>query len=291
MKYPMKNYLPKVLITGCDGQLGQALRAHHSACEFNIIACNRHDMDITEVTSISNAIVRHSPDFIVNTAAYTAVDQAEKEHEQALLINHLAAKYLAIACHQHQIPLIHLSTDYIFDGTKTFAYKEDDLANPINFYGKSKWLGEQAVREHLAQHIILRVSAVFSEYGNNFLKTILRLAHERETLNIVADQITCPTYAGNIAKVIYSLIKQTPTFGTYHYCDAPPVSWYEFADAIIEQAKLKQTLFLKKINAITTAEYSTLAKRPAYSVLDCSKIKRVCGIEQAEWSERLIRSL
>lgn len=289
----MKNYslkernlkhAPNVLITGSDGQLGNALRAHPAVGEFQITACGRSNMDITSAASINNAILQFSPDFIINTAAYTAVDKAEKEAELAMSINHIGAKYLAIACKKNQIPLIHLSTDYIFDGTKTSPYLEDDAATPVNLYGESKWLGEQAVREQCEQHIILRVSGVFSEYGSNFMKTILRLAAERKELNIVADQITCPTYAGNIASVIYSIIKkQTHKWGTYHYCDSPPVSWHQFADAIIHQAKPHHALIVEKINAITTAEYPTLAKRPAYSVLDCSKIKKEYGIQQTEW--------
>jgi len=279
----MKNYLRNILITGSDGQLGNALRAHAGASDFHITACNRDNMNITDMDSIHKAITQFAPDVIINTAAYTAVDKAEKEINQALSVNHLGTQYLAQACAKHKIPLIHVSTDYVFDGTKTSPYLEEDAVNPVNLYGESKYLGEQAVREYCEQYIILRVSGVFSEYGHNFAKTILRLASERTELNIVADQFTCPTYAGNIASVIYSLIKQPLISGIYHYCDNPPVSWHEFATAIIQQAKEQRTLLVEKINAITTAEYPTLAKRPVYSVLDCNKIKRDYGITQAEW--------
>jgi len=283
----MKNYLPNILITGSDGQLGNALRTHAGARDFHITACSRDNLDITDPASIDQAIKQYTPDFIVNTAAYTAVDTAEKEIDQAVSVNHLGAQHLAQACAAHKIPLIHISTDYVFDGDKVTPYLEEDAVNPVNLYGKSKYWGEQAVREYCEQHLILRVSGVFSEFGHNFLKTILRLASERKELNIVADQFTCPTYAGNIAAVIYSLIKQPLKSGIYHYCDNPPVSWHEFATAIIQQAKKQRTLLVEKINAITTAEYPTLAKRPVYSVLDCNKIKRDYDITQAEWAKQL----
>ena len=219
---------PKILITGSDGQVGSALRAHVAAKNFHLIACNRENMDITNPVSIQQAISQFSPDIIINTAAYTAVDKAETHIEEVMQVNHIGTEHLAIACKRNNIPLIHLSTDYVFDGSNTLPYRENDTANPINVYGKSKWLGEQSIREHCEQHIILRVSGVFSEYGNNFMKTILRLANERKELNIIADQITCPTYASHIANVIYSLIPNLHTWGTYHYCDAPAVSWHEF---------------------------------------------------------------
>jgi dTDP-4-dehydrorhamnose reductase len=277
----MKNYLPKLLITGSDGQVGNALRSHENSHHFQIIPCNRELMDITHPDVIEQAIAKFSPDIIVNTAAYTAVDKAENDVDKAMLINHSGARHLATACKKHHIPLIHLSTDYIFDGEKSSPYLEDDAVKPINIYGESKWLGEQAVREQCEKYIILRVSAVFSKYGNNFLKTMLRLGNERKELNVVADQITSPTYAGNIATVIYSLAGNLKNWGTYHYCDAPLASWHQFASAIIKNANLP----VEKINAITTAEYPTPAKRPAYSVLNCSKLKRDYGIHQADWTQ------
>lgn len=279
----MTAYLPKILITGSDGQVGTAICTHANNKDFQLIACNKNVMDITQPASIEQAIKQFSPDIIINTAAYTAVDKAEKDSESALLVNHLGAKYLAIACNKNKIPLLHFSTDYIFDGTKTLPYHEIDAANPLNVYGNSKWLGEEMVREHCEQHIILRVSGVFSEYKNNFVKTILRLAQEKKELNIVSDQITNPTYAGHIASVTYSLIKNLHTFGTYHYCDQPSVSWYEFATNIIENARLHQPLSIEKIHPILAAEYKTEAKRPAYSVLACNKIRQDYGILQTSW--------
>lgn len=279
----MKTYLPNILITGGHGQLGTVLSQHLIAKQFPVIIASRDILDITDCNAIQHAITTYSPDIIINSAAYTAVDKAENEIEQVLRINHLGAQHIARACAKNQIPLLHISTDYIFDGTKSLPYIEADAANPINVYGKSKWLGEEAVREECEQHIILRVSAVFSEYGHNFLKSILRLATERNELNIVADQFTCPTYAGHIADAITQIIPQLSSWGTYHYCDATPVSWHQFATAIINAAKSYQPLRVKSINSITTAEYPTLAKRPAYSVLACEKINNHFGVNQAEW--------
>jgi dTDP-4-dehydrorhamnose reductase len=281
----MKNYLPRVLITGGSGQLGHALQHHAAALEFHVTACSHAELDITDITSINKAITHYSPDIIINAAAYTAVDKAEQDREACMRINHRGAEYIAQACAKYKIPLIHLSTDYVFDGTKTSPYREDDTANPVNFYGTSKWLGEQSVRAYCDHHIILRVSGIFSEYGNNFMKTMLRLAREKNELRVVADQITCPTYAGHIAGVIFSIIKQPARQGTYHYCDASPASWHEFAQAIINVSRQHQELRVETVKAIPATDYPTPARRPAYSVLDCSKIENDFGIKQAEWMQ------
>jgi dTDP-4-dehydrorhamnose reductase len=286
--------MPKILITGAQGQVATALCQHELAQHFNIQACTRVQLDITSPASIHQMITQCSPDIIVNTAAYTAVDKAEQYTEQSLLANHIGARNLAMACQQLQIPLIHLSTDYIFDGTSSSPYTEENAANPINQYGESKWLGEQAIRSQCEQHVIVRVSGVFSEFGTNFFKTILKLAAEREELRIVADQITCPTYAGHIAGAIFSLLNRELKWGTYHYCDQYAVSWHEFASTIIQEAKLYKPLRVKTIHAISTAEYPTAAKRPAYSVLACNKIKNTYNIQQAEWKhavKQLIRPM
>ena len=289
------SFVKKLLITGGNGQLAQALCHHSLAKNFQIIPCSRLDMDITDTDSITNALVTFSPDIIINTAAFTAVDKAESDIKASVEINHLGTQHLAAACEKQRIPLIHISTDYVFDGAKQNPYQENDVPNPINFYGKTKWLGELAVRELCEQHIILRVSGVFSEYGNNFLKTILRLAQERKELRVVADQITCPTYAGDIAQAIFSIVKQNierPThWGTYHYCSAPPVSWYEFAKAIVTYAQNYKKLLVEEINAITTDQYPTAAKRPAYSVFDCTKIQLDFDIPQPSWNEGIQKSI
>lgn len=275
-------YLPNVLITGAQGQLGMALQHHPLAKQMNLHALNRQQLDITHFASIEHAINTIKPDVIINSAAYTAVDKAESEYELALQINAKGAQQLAQACEAHHIPFIHISTDYIFDGNKPLPYKEKDPAHPVNRYGESKWQGEQAVREACEKHLILRVSGVFSEYGQNFFKTMLRLAKERKELRIVADQITCPTYAGDIAETLYKLI-QEPKWGTYHYCNQEATSWFHFASHIIETARQYQPLQVENIIPIPASEYVTPAKRPAYSVLDCEKIKQDAGITQKPW--------
>jgi dTDP-4-dehydrorhamnose reductase len=273
----MNNSSLKILITGGNGQIAHALSLHPRAREFQITSCARQDLDITSVASINKAFEKFEPQVIINTAAYTAVDKAEQEIDLANLANHLGAENLACICEEHHIPLIHLSTDYIFDGTNNAGYSEDDPPNPINQYGKSKWLGEQAVNKQCEQHIILRVSGVFSEHGNNFFNTMLKLAKNKTAIRVVADQITCPTYAGDIADAIFTIIKKPGHWGTYHYCSTPEISWHQFAKAILDQ----------DITAITTAEYPTPAKRPAYSVLNCNKIESIFGIKQPSWQHAL----
>lgn len=276
-----------ILITGGNGQVAQALAHHPMADSFHVTACSHQELDITEPASIVRAINHYHPDVIINTAAYTAVDKAESEPDAAMQINHLGTHHLAAACKKHNIFLIHLSTDYVFDGTQLTPYSEEDAAHPINLYGQSKWQGEQAVREQLENHLILRVSGVFSEYGNNFLKTMLRLARENTIMRVVSDQLTCPTYAGDIAEAVYSSITIKPASGTYHFCSAEPVSWHDFAAAIINEAKTHEALRIEQIQAITTADYPTAAKRPAFSVLNCDKWKKATGMRQPDWQHAI----
>lgn len=278
----MTNYLPKLLITGAHGQLATTMMRHPLAQAFHLIPCSRAELDITDESALRRVLNHHKPSLVINTAAYTAVDKAQTESSQALLVNAIGAKNLAQYCGAAGIPLIHVSTDYIFDGRQTQPYREDDTPHPINVYGETKLVGEQAIREHCGEHVILRTSGVFSEFGHNFLKTMLRLATEKETLNVVDDQITCPTYTGDIAQALFTIAKQ-PVWGTYHYCSTPPVSWFHFAADIIAQARCLQPLKISRVNAITTAQYPSAAKRPAYSVLDCAKIKQDYGLAAPSW--------
>lgn len=271
----MTNFLPRLLITGAEGQLGQALINHPLASTSQIIPCSRSHLDITKKDSIAGAIAQFKPDVIINAAAYTYVDKAEVEGDKAYLVNYLGAQNLAKLCGQHAIPLIHLSTDYVFDGQHSLPYAEEDQAHPINIYGKSKWLGEQTILENCRQYIILRISGVFSEYGNNFFKTMVKLGKNNTKLRVVADQITCPTYAGDIAATIFTLAQKLSRWGIYHYCSFPAVSWHEFAEVILN----------RNIEAITTAQYPTAAKRPIYSVLNCDKINEDYGIKQPLWKK------
>lgn len=285
----MKTSSPKkILVTGGAGQLAYALQNHPQAKKFKVTCYNHQELDITDIANIHNAINVCEPDYIINTAAYTAVDKAEQDTLTCIRTNHLGAMNLAIISRKEKIPLLHLSTDYVFDGSKNQPYLEDDIPSPINYYGKTKLLGEEAIKEHCPRYVILRVSGVFSTRGNNFYRTIIRLAKERKILRVVCDQITCPTSADDIASTIYKIItndfKKT---GIYHYCNETPVSWYEFASHIVTYAKAYMALEVEDLQAITSAEYQTVAARPVYSVLGCKKIKKDYGIEQKSWEQAI----
>lgn len=279
----MNTCLPKILITGADGQLGMALRHHPMAASFQLFSCSRAGLDISDEHAVNSLLKELKPDAVINAAAYTAVDKAESDAKRCLQVNHLGAQTLATACEQLALPFIHLSTDYVFAGNQSVPYTETDAVSPINVYGESKVLGEEAIRQHCEKHIILRVSGIFSAYGHNFMKTMRHLAKDRETLRVVSDQITCPTYAGDIAGTLFTLLTRLSHWGTYHYCNAPATSWHQFASAIIEEAGRHETLRVKSIIPIPARDYPTPARRPAYSVLDCSQILRDYGIQQTHW--------
>ena len=219
-----------------------------------------------------------SPDIVINATAYTAVDKAEEEHQAADRINHLAVANIASICNQLDCWLIHVSTDYVFDGNSEVPYKEDNQTNPQGVYGDSKLKGEVAIEASGCKYLIIRTAWVYSEYGNNFLKTMLRLGADRDELSIVGDQIGCPTYAQDIAKSIVSILSfldlKSSSSGIYHYCGDEPCSWYDFARAIFLEAEVQGLKTPSYVKSITTADYPTPAIRPAYSVLDCSKIER-----------------
>ena len=279
---------PTLLITGGSGQVAWDLKQFAADKTIKLVACSRDELDITNPDSINQAFAQFKPDIIINTAAYTAVDKAEQETAPAFLVNRDGAANLARACSERVIPLVHLSTDYVFDGKKEKPYQENDKSVPLGVYGQSKWEGEEAVRENCPQHIILRVSGVFGRHGNNFVKTILRLAGERETLRVVADQTTCPTPAADIAETIIIIAKQLVhshdgLWGTYHYCSNEPTTWHHFAETIIEMAKPFHTLQVKDIQPISTAEYPTAAQRPPYCVLNTQKIHTQFGIQPRSW--------
>jgi len=288
----------KLLITGAGGQLGQTF-TQLAAENHEVIALDRNGLDITDEKAVAQKIADESPDFVISAAAYTAVDKAETEKELALAINQDGAKNLALACAQQNIPLIHLSTDYVFNGEKETAYIESDSSDPINYYGESKWRGEEAVRSALREHIILRVSWVFGFYNANFVKTMQRLAREREELKVVADQLGCPTSTENISKVLMQIVDQInqsgfDQYGTYHYCDLPESNWFEFASAIINETRKYETLAVKNILPITTEDFPTPAKRPRNSRMDCSRLKEVFDIDQYSWQvalEKLVKEL
>lgn len=278
----------KVLVTGGGGQIATAiLEVFPTAWE--VLALQRDVCDVTKGQVIQSFINSFSPDVIINTAAFTAVDAAEKNPEHAFDVNATAVAVLATACHTNHIPLVHFSTDYVFDGIKNAAYVETDQPNPLNVYGLSKLKGEIFIREICPSHIILRVSSVFSAYKNNFVKTILKLAEREEVLRVVSDQIHCPTSALSIAVVLKKILMQLSdkSLGTYHYCQTPAVSWYEFAEKIIEFGQKYKTLKIKRIEPITAIEFNAPAIRPSFSTLNCDKIMDCFGVCQSSWVEDL----
>lgn len=272
----------KVLLTGANGQLGTCFQERLPEA-WSVWATDTANLDITNQDSVLTAVRDFKPNIIVNAAAFTAVDQAETNLELANLVNNIGPKNLALAAKETHARLIHVSTDYVFDGESKVPYKELDETNPLSVYGRTKLDGEISTLEVLPQTIIVRTAWVFSEYGNNFLKTMLRLANERDALNIVSDQRGCPTYAGDIAKSIISLIQNEVEGGVYHYCGDKEVSWHGFAEEILTTAaRLNKIGKIPSLNAITTEQYPTPARRPAFSTLDMTKIKKI-GVVPSDW--------
>ena len=277
----------RILLFGPNGQVGSELRALSWERGLELIPVGRDDADLSKAGSAEEVIRREMPDVVVNAAAYTAVDKAESEQALAKAVNADAPGGMARACADLGIPLIHISTDFVFDGAKAGPYAEDDPTAPLSVYGQSKLDGEAAVRETLPAHLILRTAWVFSPYGNNFLKTMLRLGAERDQLGIVNDQTGCPTSAAGIARTIRTVIDRLHSGealqpGTYHYCGDEPVTWFGFANAIFNAAGDRLPGGVT-VNPIGTADYPTPAHRPANSVMSCAKIRSVYGIEPDDW--------
>lgn len=287
----------KILVLGSKGQLGKCLNDQLINTNHEVVYTSREEIDIADFDKTKNYIVHISPEIIINASAYTEVDKAEKDHKTANLINNLAVKNIANICSKIDCWLIHVSTDYVFDGNTKTPYEETDDTNPQGVYGKTKLDGELAIKQSECKHIILRTAWVFSEYGNNFLKTMLSLGAERDDLSIVGDQIGCPTYAQDIAKAIVDIAPQLISRkinGIYHYCGYQPCSWYDFANTIFEQAMTNHLKTPNIVNSIETSAYPTPAKRPAFSVLDCSKIENFFGVRASNWHigiEKVIKKL
>lgn len=275
----------KVLLTGAAGQLGKSI-IDRAPKNWELIALRSDELDITKPGQIDKQFDMHKPDVVINTAAYTAVDHAESDEIKAREINGRALKYLTAKCVELDAFLVHISTDYVFDGRASLPYRETDPINPLNIYGKTKAEGEQVVMRSGARYMIIRTSWVFSEYGNNFLKSMMRLGSERDNLNVVSDQMGAPTYAGDIATVIIELLgrKTKPTNEIYHYCGDQITSWADFAkfifDSAFESGKLPYQVL---VNNITTEAFDAAAARPKNSVLDCRKIKDFNDISLSDW--------
>lgn len=284
--------MKKYLITGANGQVGSQLVAQLNG-KAEIFATDRTLLDITNRDRVWHTVCQYRPDFIINAAAYTAVDKAESEPDLAYAINCLGVENLALAANEVGASILHLSTDYVFDGKGKNPYLESDCVAPQNVYGSSKLAGEQALQAICSRYIILRTAWVFNEHGRNFVKTMLRLGASCESLNVVADQFGSPTYAGDIAAALLTICQQladnSTVYGVYHFSGSPYVSWHGFATAIFAQAVAQgiqdNNLIL---NEISTSEYPTAAIRPANSCLDCGKIRDTFGIMPSDWQAALM---
>jgi len=281
----------RLLITAANGQVGTALTDQALARGLDVVALLDRQLDITDAGAVRRAVETHRPGLVINAAAYTAVDRAEQEPDLAFAVNVEGPTVLAEACERAAIPLVHYSTDYVFDGRLSRPYREGDAPNPLGVYGRSKWEGEQAVRQRLERHVILRLSWVFGCSGQNFVRSILRLCREREELRIVADQRGCPTAASDVAgatlAIAGELSRGRQLQGTYHFCGTPATTWYDFAGAIIDEARHHGPVATRRLIPITTDEYPTAAKRPEDSVLDCAALESVIGIGSRSWPAAL----
>lgn len=285
----------KVLVLGSKGQLGCCLYDQLIKTDYEVVCASRDDIDIGDLVALSVNISSIRPDIVINASAYTAVDKAEDDRQTVDLINHLAVAHVANICRELNCWLVHVSTDYVFDGTANTPYTEEDKTNPQSIYGESKLKGELAIQLSGCKYIVIRTAWVFSEYGNNFLKTMLQLGIDRDELRIVGDQVGCPTYAQDIAKAIVSMLpslnSRKSASGVFHYCGDQPCSWYEFAQAIFSEVKALGFKVPSHINSIETTEYPTRAVRPAYSILECSKIGSSFGIVRSNWRNGMRQAL
>ena len=282
----------KVLITGANGQLGRELVRLGQSVDFEVHSLSHQQLDITDKNHIQQIFARISPSLVINAAAYTHVDRAENESDLAYAVNKSGPAYLARYCADNHLRLIHISTDYVFDGTKGRPYQESDPIAPLGVYAQSKAQGESAIRSILPNHIIVRTSWLYGVYGNNFVKTILKLATEKIALQVVADQFGSPTSAADLAKAVLTIAEKIGAnekfdWGTYHYCCKGITTWHGLAEKIIELAAPYAALRARQVEAITTAEWPTPAKRPPYSVLDCTRLKSQFGIEPEPWQQSL----
>ena len=274
-----------ILVTGGNGQLGCALRLASAKSSHRYIFTDIEELDITSKTAVEEFVAKNSIKAIVNCAAYTAVDMAEDNEALADSINHKAVAILAEVCASHNATLVHISTDYIFDGKATTPYKEEDTPAPLSAYGRTKLAGERAIADVGCHAIVLRTAWLYSEFGRNFVKTMRELMSSRPEIKVVADQVGTPTYAGDLANAIVEIIEsnQLSKDGTYHYTNNGECSWYYFACEIAKQSNLRNC----NITPCTTAEYPTKATRPQYSILNKSKFSATFGIRIPEWQESL----
>lgn len=278
----------KIMVTGANGQVGKELKEisqNYSSCDFTFLS--REDLPLENYNLQKEYFEVIKPDVLINCAAYTAVDKAEEFRDLAFLINGEAVGHLAATCHAYKTRMIHISTDYVFDGNSELPYREDDRVNPVNTYGASKLQGEILALKNNSDCCVIRTSWVYSTYGNNFVKTMLRLMEQKSEINVVNDQKGSPTYAGDLADVLVQIgISEQYVPGIYHYSNKGNISWYDFAREIANEIHSSC-----KINPISTSQYPTPAKRPFYSAMDLSKIEKVYGISPKPWKESLHQCL
>lgn len=282
----------KTLITGSEGQLGCELLRQAPLFNIEAVGLDLPCLDITHEPGITKAFKEHKPDILINAAAYTNVDKAETDENACFAVNVNGPKNLAAACRDTGIPMIHISTDYVFDGTKKIPYTENDPVSPANIYGKSKAESEKVIRNILEKHIILRTSWLYGVHGHNFVKTILRLGKEKEVIGVISDQFGSPTSAADLAETILMLSGRIPDkndiiYGTYNYCGEGITSWHGFAEKIIEIAKQYIPVTTTQVKPLTSEDYPTKAKRPAFSALDCNLIRQKLGIIPKPWQKSL----
>lgn len=277
---------PTILVTGSNGQLGKELQQLATAYpQYKFVFASREDLKLHHFPLVENFFIATKPQYCINCAAYTAVDKAENETDVAMLVNGEAVGNLAAICKKYQTKLIHISTDYVFDGESEEPYSEDDTTSPVNTYGRSKLLGEELCMKENSDAIIIRTSWVYSAYGHNFVKTMMRLMSERNEINVVDDQIGSPTYAADLAKAILDIITSGKwQSGIYHYSNEGKISWYEFAVAIKELTKSNCT-----VHPISTSAYPTPAKRPHYSLLNKDKIVSTYHLTIPRWKTSLAK--
>lgn len=282
----------KLLIIGKNGQLGWDLVKKARERRWVPSGLDLPEFDITDEICVNSRLNEPGIDIVINAAAYTAVDLAEKERDKAYAVNCTGPALLAKACQRHDLPLIHISTDYVFDGMKKSPYLETDPICPVGVYGQTKAEGEAAVRDTLKKHIIIRTAWLCGVFGSNFVKTMLKLGQSKRELRVVDDQFGCPTFAFDLAEAILDISQKISDggdvqWGIYHYCGEGYASWYAFAQKIFDIASAFEDLSVERIIPIPTTEYPTPADRPAYSVLDCTKIKTNFDISTKPWQESL----
>jgi len=280
--------MSKILVIGAGGQLGQCLKTVAERRGISdVVFPAEKEANILNAEGLNTLLQNEKPDFVINCAAYTAVDKAEDEVELSTAINETGAGYLAAACKANNATLVHVSTDFVFEGNEVKLLKEEDVAEPINIYGVTKLGGEKAVESKLDEHFIIRTSWLYSEYASNFVKTMLKLGAERDELNIIADQVGTPTYAIDLANAIFDIIASgSASYGIYHYSNEGVTSWFDFAKAIFDISGTQV-----KANPIPGSKYPTKAKRPPFSVMDKTKIKETFQLNIPYWRDSLVECI